>query len=338
MTETSGFYTTSATPSGHQVSSYTQVIAAKAWAILASCNGKEGVAPGYLNELVGSVPAANTARIGTGGAIVDGQWYENGAAVDVTIPSAVGGGNTRIDRIVLRITWASFQCVITRIAGTDAGSPVPPAITQTPGTVYDIMLYQALVNTSGTVTLTDERVWGLPQTDESTLTSAAGNLKIKDEGVTPTQIANRTRKFILEGFGYDSVGTISRASALGSILNNSLLSNVYATFICPQDYASGLTVTPLWFSYGASGNIYYKTNVYWAAVGETYDTHSSLGAYAALAGLALQWQIGTAMAVASPGAGDIITIHFYRDATDPLDTYTNVLYFLGFIISYTADS
>lgn len=160
MTETSGYWTTDdATPEGHQVASYTQVIAAKAWAILAACYGKEGVAPGYLNELVGSVPGANTARIGTGGGIVDGQWYENGAAVDVNIPSAVGGGNTRIDRVVLRITWASFACVITRIAGTDAGSPTAPAITQTPGTTYDIMLYQALVNTGGTVTLTDERVF-----------------------------------------------------------------------------------------------------------------------------------------------------------------------------------
>jgi hypothetical protein len=163
LSQQSGFWTTdAATPEGHQVASYTQAIAAKAWAIMAACDGFEGVSPSYLNALVGSVPAANTARIGTGGAIVDGQWYENGAAVDVNIPSAVGGGNTRIDRIVLRVSWASFQCVITRIAGTDAGSPAVPSITQTPGTTYDIMLYQALVNTSGTVTLTDERVLSTP--------------------------------------------------------------------------------------------------------------------------------------------------------------------------------
>jgi hypothetical protein len=162
VTQTSGYWTTSGAPSGHQVVSYTQAIAAKANAILAACFNFEGVAPGYLNALVGSVPAANTARIGTGGAVVDGQWYKNDAAVDVNIPSAVGGGNTRIDRVVLRVTWASFQCVITRIAGTDAASPVVPSITQTPGTTYDIMLYQALVNTSGTVTLTDERVMAAP--------------------------------------------------------------------------------------------------------------------------------------------------------------------------------
>lgn len=159
MTQTSGFWTTdAATPEGHQVASYTQVIAAKAWAILAACGGKEGVAPGYLNLLAGTT-GTNVVHVNTGGAMVDGQWYENGASVDVTIPSAVGGGNTRIDRIVLRVTWASFKCEITRIAGTDAASPVAPAITQTPETTYDIKLYQALVNTSGAVTITDERIW-----------------------------------------------------------------------------------------------------------------------------------------------------------------------------------
>lgn len=164
MAETSGYWSTSGTPVGHQVSSYTQVIAAKAAAVLAACSGFEGVAPGYKNALAGSVPGANTARIATGGGVVDGIWYDNGANVDTTIPSAVGGGNSRIDRLVLRTTWADFTCKITRIAGTDAASPTAPAITQTPGTTYDITLYQALVNTSGTVTLTDERVIASPFT------------------------------------------------------------------------------------------------------------------------------------------------------------------------------
>lgn len=190
MAETSGFWTTSGTPSGHQVSSYTQAIAAKAWAILAACAGKEGVAPGYLNECAGSVPGANTARIATGGAVVDGLWYENGANVDVTIPSAVGGGNTRIDRIVLRCTWANFEVEITRIAGVDAASPVAPSITQTPGTTYDIMLYQALVNTSGTVTLTDERVWGMVDVDDTTIEHSAGELRAKDDGISNAKLRN----------------------------------------------------------------------------------------------------------------------------------------------------
>jgi len=195
VTQTSGYWTTSGAPSGHQVASYTQAIAAKAWAIMAACYNFEGIAPGYLNALVGSVPGANTARIGTGGAIADGQWYENGAAVDVTIPSAVGGGNTRIDRIVLRVTWASFQCVITRIAGTDAASPVVPAITQTPGTTYDIMLYQALVNTGGTVTLTDERVFARISTANGLSSDVVTTAKVLDANVTQAKLALGASKF-----------------------------------------------------------------------------------------------------------------------------------------------
>jgi hypothetical protein len=126
-------------------------------AIMAACSGHEGVAPGYLNSF-SATTATNQATISTGGAMVDGRQYRNDTAVNVAIPSAVGGGNTRIDRIVLRANWTAQTVRIHRIAGTDAASPTAPAITQTSGTTYDVTLYQALVNTSGAVTLTDERV------------------------------------------------------------------------------------------------------------------------------------------------------------------------------------
>jgi hypothetical protein len=122
-----------------------------------ACFGGDGVGPTFLNALSGSVPGANTARIATGVAIVDGKPYKSDANVDVSIPSAVGGGNTRIDRVVLRADWTAQTVRITRISGTDAGSPVAPALTQTSGTTWDTPLYQALVDTAGTVTLTDER-------------------------------------------------------------------------------------------------------------------------------------------------------------------------------------
>src|SRR3990172_12848764 len=162
--------------------------------VIAACMDDEGVAPAYLNALVGSVPGANTARIGTGGAVVDGKPYWNTAAVDVTIPSATGGGNTRIDRIVARADWTLQTVRLTRIAGTDAASPTAPAITQTSGTTYDIKLYQALVDTAGTVTLTDERTFAKPGTD-SIVTAAITDLavttaKIAAEAVTTAKIAD----------------------------------------------------------------------------------------------------------------------------------------------------
>jgi hypothetical protein len=178
MTEMSFLWTTGG--AGDGASTYTRADWSNIASVFGGCGGWEGICSDYLNDLVGSVPAANTARIASGGAVVDGKPYKNDANVDVNIPSAVGGGNTRIDRIVLRAGWTAQMVRITRIPGTDAGSPVAPAITQTPGTTYDIMLYQALVDTSGTVTLTDERVFG-----------QSGINSIKADAVDDTRIGNR---------------------------------------------------------------------------------------------------------------------------------------------------
>lgn len=189
MTQLSGFWTTSGTPTGHQQASYTQAHWSSAAKLFAACNNFEGIAPNYLNKLAGTVTGANTVQIDTGGGLVDGKWYYNDAAASVNIPSASGAGNTRIDRIVLRASWAGFAVTITRIAGVDATTPTAPAITQTSGTTYDIMLYQALVNTSGTVTLTDERVFSPPLLDGTSLTSTSGVISIKDLGVSTAKIA-----------------------------------------------------------------------------------------------------------------------------------------------------
>jgi hypothetical protein len=156
MAEDSFLWTTGGAGDGS--ATYTRSDWSKIIKVLAAMGGKGlGIANGLLNELSGSVTGANTVQIDTGAAVVDGKPYLNDAAVNVNIPSAVGGGNTRIDRIVLRANWTAQTVRITRIAGTDAASPTPPAITQTSETTYDLLLYQALVNTSGTVTLTDER-------------------------------------------------------------------------------------------------------------------------------------------------------------------------------------
>lgn len=188
MTEFSGLWTTSGTPTGDQQASYTQAQLSTAFEILAACSKFEGVAPTYLNELAGSDGGANTCNIATGGAMVDGKYYHNSATVPVTIPSAVGGGNTRIDRVVLRASWSGFTVRITRIAGTDAASPTAPAITQTSGTTYDIMICQALVDTSGNITVTDERVWAMPDVDNSTIENSTGTLRVKDSGIVAAKI------------------------------------------------------------------------------------------------------------------------------------------------------
>lgn len=145
---------------------YTQTDASNIFEITAQCFGRNGVAPNYLNSLIPSTIGVNNARIATGGAMVDGKPYKNDANVDVSITSAVGGGNTRIDRIVLRCSWSAQTVRVTRLAGTDAASPTAPAITQNSGSIYDIKICQAQVDTVGTVTITDERDMALVDTSE----------------------------------------------------------------------------------------------------------------------------------------------------------------------------
>ncbi len=142
---------------GDGASSFTRTDWSSISKVLAACFAPEGVAA-MLNTLTGSVTGANTVQINTGGAVVDGKPYYNSSAVSVNIPSAAGGGNTRIDRVVLRADWTAQTVRVTRIAGIDAASPTAPLYATSTGAVYDVPLYQALVNTSGTVTLTDERV------------------------------------------------------------------------------------------------------------------------------------------------------------------------------------
>jgi hypothetical protein len=178
MSELSGFWTTNGTATGDQQTSYTQAHWSSALKIISACNGFEGVSANYLSELACTATGANTIAVNTGGAMVDGKWYYNDSSKTLTIPSASGAGNTRIDRIVLRADWANFNVSLFRIAGTDAATPSAPVVAQTSGTTYDIMLYQALVDTDGAVILTDERVYGQISTND-----------IADDAVTGTKMA-----------------------------------------------------------------------------------------------------------------------------------------------------
>ena len=207
MTEKSYMWTTGG-GLGDGAASYTQADWSDLFRVVGACMDDEGVAPAYLNALVPSTTGANNARIGTGGGICDGKPYYNSAAVDVTIPSASGGGNTRIDRVVLRANWATATVRVTRIAGTDAASPTAPAITQNTGVVYDIKLCQALVNTSGTVSITDERVFAKVGSANGLADGIVTTDKILDSNVTYAKLGSVTGPAIV-GRTAASVGVLA---------------------------------------------------------------------------------------------------------------------------------
>ncbi len=127
------------------------------WAdIYAALFGRKGANKGVLyqvdNELA-VTGVASPVSVDTGGAMVDGSFYDNSVAVTVTIPTP--SSSTRIDRIVLRKDWTAQAVRVTRIAGSEGGGA--PAMTQTDGVTWDIPLAQVSINTGGTITVTDER-------------------------------------------------------------------------------------------------------------------------------------------------------------------------------------
>ena len=366
MAEKSFLWTTDGTGDG--AATYTRSDWSDIAEILTACHGAEGVAAGYLNSLAGTAPSLNAVWINTGAALVDGKPYLNTASKSTAIPSAVGGGNTRIDRIVLRATWGTTQTVrITRIAGTDAATPSAPAITQISKTTYDILLYRVLVNTAGTITLTDERVFGqVPTAGIADLAVTSGKLaanaviagkvangainataqiadnvistakiidaaitldKMANNSVDPQKIVNRVRTVIVPA-------TDGLTTPL-NLLQDGVTTLVGSYWRVPQDFVSQLMVAPV-VAAGANGNINADYTYYWEAVGEAWMTHNLVD-NSVVTALTLNMVTAVNSKVLNVAAGDIVRLIFTRNGAAVTDTMASSLQFFGWQVSYTSD-
>lgn len=138
-------------------------------------NGASG-----FNDYTTTSPSANTQRVQTGLGWVQGTWHESDANVDITIPTPAT--STRVDRIVLRKSWAGQTIRITRVAGTE-GAGVP-ALTQNYGVTWDVPLYQVSITTGAVMTLTDERVFLAVPAHTHASTQQGGTLTISHTSLT----------------------------------------------------------------------------------------------------------------------------------------------------------
>jgi len=180
MTETSFFWTTNDTGDG-VAAGYSQAAMFNIFrGLFAKSSSAGGVSPDYANELAVS-GASSPVAVATGAAVVYGIPYVNDAQVNVAIPTPTT--STRIDRIVLRASWAAQTVRVTRIAGSEGGAA--PSLTQSAGTTWDIPLAQVSITTGGVITVTDERQW-LSVVGDGDVTTA----KIADGAVTTGKIAN----------------------------------------------------------------------------------------------------------------------------------------------------
>jgi len=138
------------------------------WQKMAALWAPDGIVPGS-----GGGPGAGeievyadgsgfVTKVRPGQAWVKGQFYESDAIVALTHP-APNASNDRIDRVTLRIDWAANLSYLWVEPGNPAALPLPPALQNTPGNLFDFPLAQVAV-ARGALTIiqanvTSERVF-----------------------------------------------------------------------------------------------------------------------------------------------------------------------------------
>jgi len=153
MAESSRFWNTNDVGDGATAGFGKSLIAA--WIQKIFARGGSGVLRGVGSDLAVSGSSSPLA-VAAGAALVDGLYYENTAALNLTVTTPVVG--TTGGRVILRANH-SAQTVRAAILLSADGTADLPALTQTPGTTYEISLASFTITTGGTITLTDTRTW-----------------------------------------------------------------------------------------------------------------------------------------------------------------------------------
>ena len=140
---------------GGDASPHSEALTAKLFAaVFGATSANKGVIRGMLNELAPSISGTNIL-MNTGYAIVDGHPYYNDASKSTAITTPGAGTTGR--RLVLRCSWSAQTVRATIITSAD-GTATIPAMTQTPGTTYDIPIASFTTTTGGVSTITaDDR-------------------------------------------------------------------------------------------------------------------------------------------------------------------------------------
>lgn len=180
-----------------------------------------------------------------------------------------------------------------------------------------------------------------------TFTPALSNGYEADTSVTrvlgPSDLVGRTRSFLVSPqSGYDVMTSLALvrtdAMAEGLPMADGNVTYVFGEFLVPVDYVSDMTIQPIVVS-AATGDIYASGHVYYSAVGETWDGHDDQLANAARAITLNKHNGATAsMTLSTPAAGDIVHVQFTRTGDNVLDTVGNTVFFIGWMVTYRADS
>lgn len=106
------------------------------------------------------------AKVRTGKCFMRGHYGENTATKTITLDAVGGipGGQSRIDRIILRLDPTNNRIELDKLTGTAAASPTEPALTQTDGGIWEVPLAKITGITNATTTIsagmvTDQRIF-----------------------------------------------------------------------------------------------------------------------------------------------------------------------------------
>lgn len=119
-------------------------------------NINEGVKQGNGDELVVTADGTGmTVSVGSGQSMIRGHYYSSTASESLAI-TASDPTNPRIDAVVLELDPTANTVLLKVLAGTPAGSPVAPTLTQTEAGVYQLPLaYIAVAATVLAIELVD---------------------------------------------------------------------------------------------------------------------------------------------------------------------------------------
>lgn len=312
----------------------------------------QGVLAKYLNELE-VTSAGNIVSIDTGGGFCYGHWLDNDASVDITaLPCA--GIETSWHRVVLvqNDTAVAYNTNLMLPAAYPAGVPrnscriailrgvcgspgaLPALLTGPDVHMVELARYQITGGSIGTIT--DYRDY----CDFSTLLNADST-------------EDRTRRIwvpALTGYdGTDVITTTITSSGPTLAFPDGVTSYGMGRTVIPADFdvvAQEITVTAvLLTSLTNPANIYAANTIYLGSCGNDIagqTATSGITAEAMTTGAGAYryscvHEIVNGLTI-TPANAEFIRCYYERYAGDALDTIDGTAYFLGWWISYTADS
>jgi hypothetical protein len=292
----------------------------------------QGPLANYLNELEPTTVGGDIL-VDTGAGFCYGHWLVNSASVTFSPTHAA-----REDRVVLvenntNATYATnlefptvladyngtasiepYSCRLAILTGTGAGAPRPLV---NAGGINMVLLAHYDIDGTGAVTgLVDDR-------DFCYFSSTVGSRNL----FVP---ASRTED--------ETTSAALLWAEEGHEMLDSRVSKATGDFIVPTDFKSGLTIEAIVRPNGA-GDVYCRSNGGYAECAEVWTTHTYTSGYQAITVAAgVPNSCIQSQSLGSAVIGDIVTCSFYRDATDILDTIGDIVYLVGFLVTYVAKS